>query len=160
MTVELNTYPINPSYHITDWLLTINIIHCEVFSKITKYHSAMKQTRTSLVFHQSNLHVMSHDFKGLKMNHGSPQSDWTSAISWHRWRCSAVSKKTVCKCFPASILVLTSDLFFVNVLTEMNVNISNEHNFPDVYQSANYIGSPAKFAWTPSGFIHFAHDPM
>ena len=35
------------------------------------------------------------------------------------------------------------------VLTEMNVNISNELNFSDVYRSVNYIG-----------FIHFACDPM
>ena len=35
--------------------------------------------------------------------------------------------------------------FFVNVLIEMNVNISNELNFSDVYRSVNYIGSLAKF---------------
>ena len=46
----------------------------------------------------------------------------------------------------------------VNVLIEMNVNISNELNFSDVYRSVNYIGSLAKFTWTPSGLIHFAHD--
>ena len=34
---------------------------------------------------------------------------------------------------------------FVNVLIEMNVNISNELNFSDVYRSVNYIGSRAKF---------------
>ena len=35
--------------------------------------------------------------------------------------------------------------FFVNVLIEMNVNISNEFNFSDVYRSVNYTESPAKF---------------
>ena len=34
---------------------------------------------------------------------------------------------------------------FVNVLIEMNVNISNELNFSDVYQNVNYTGSLAKF---------------
>ena len=42
--------------------------------------------------------------------------------------------------------------FFVNVLIEMNVNVSNELNFSDVYRSVNYIGSLAKFTWTPSSF--------
>ena len=49
---------------------------------------------------------------------------------------------------------------FVEVLINMNVNISNELNFSDVYQSVNYTGSVAKFTRTPLGFIHFAHDPM
>ena len=31
-------------------------------------------------------------------------------------------------------------IFFVNVFIEMNVNIYNEPNFSDVYQSVNYIG--------------------
>ena len=31
--------------------------------------------------------------------------------------------------------------FFVKVLIEMNVNISNGLNFSDVYRSVNYIGS-------------------
>ena len=35
--------------------------------------------------------------------------------------------------------------FFVKVLVESNVNISNELNFSDVYRSVNYIGSLAKF---------------
>ena len=35
--------------------------------------------------------------------------------------------------------------FFFNVLIEMNVNISNELDFSDVYRSVNYIGSLAKF---------------
>ena len=50
--------------------------------------------------------------------------------------------------------------FFVEALIEKNVNISNELNFSDAYQRVNYIWSLAKFSWTPSGFIHFAHDPM
>ena len=50
----------------------------------------------------------------------------------------------MCKCFPASILALIFR-FFVNVLTEMNVNISNELNFSDVYRSVKYIGSLANF---------------
>ena len=49
---------------------------------------------------------------------------------------------------------------FVNVLIEMNVNIRNEFNFSDVCRSVNYIGSLAKFKWTPLGLIHFARDPM
>ena len=35
--------------------------------------------------------------------------------------------------------------FFVNVLIEINVNISNELNISDVYGSVNYIWSLAKF---------------
>ena len=42
----------------------------------------------------------------------------------------------------------------------MNVNISNELNFSDVYRSVNYSGTLAKFTLTPSMFIHFARDPM
>ena len=34
--------------------------------------------------------------------------------------------------------------FFFNVLIDMNVNISNELNFSDVYRSVNYMGSLAK----------------
>ena len=49
---------------------------------------------------------------------------------------------------------------YVNVLIEMNVNISNALNFSDVYWSVNYTGLLAKFTWTPSGFTHFAPDPM
>ena len=45
----------------------------------------------------------------VKINHGSLQSDWTSATSWRHWRCSAVSRKTGRKCFPSSILALISD---------------------------------------------------
>ena len=46
------------------------------------------------------------------------------------------------------------------LLSETNLNISNELTFPDVYQSENYIGSLAKFLWTPSGLIHFTRNPM
>ena len=46
--------------------------------------------------------------------------------------CSAVRRKTVCKCFTASILVLIS-VFFIKILIETNVNISNELSFSDVY---------------------------
>ena len=42
-----------------------------------------------------------------------------------RRRCSAVSKKIVCKCFTASILALIEE-FPVEILIEMNVNISYE----------------------------------
>ena len=35
--------------------------------------------------------------------------------------------------------------FFVKVLFERNVNVSNEFNFSDVYRSVNYIESLAKF---------------
>ena len=41
--------------------------------------------------------------------------------------------------------------FFVNVLIEMNVNISDELNFSDVYRSVTYI---------ESGFIHFVDKPQ
>ena len=50
--------------------------------------------------------------------------------------------------------------FFVKVLNEMNVNVSNEVNFSDVYRSVNNIGSLAKCTRIPSGFIHFARDPL
>ena len=49
--------------------------------------------------------------------------------------------------------------FFVNVLIEMNVNISNELNFSDVYRSVNYNGSLAKwgsFTLHPTQYnLHF-----
>ena len=90
-------------------------------------------------------HATSHDFKWRQINHGSLQSDWTSATSWRHWRCSAVSRQTACKCFPASMLALISDF---NVLIEINVNISNELNFSDVYRSVNYIGSLAKITYS------------
>ena len=35
--------------------------------------------------------------------------------------------------------------FFVNILIEVNVSISNELIFSDVCRSVNYIGSLAKF---------------
>ena len=40
-------------------------------------------------------------------------------------RCSAVSRKTACKCFTDSILELIED-FFVKLLIEKSVNISNQ----------------------------------
>ena len=46
------------------------------------------------------------------------------------------------------------------VLTETNVNISNEFNLCDVYRSVNYSGSLAKFTLTALGFIHFARDQL
>ena len=61
----------------------------------------------------------------------------------HR-RCSAVSRKTAFKCFTASFFSAYIKVF-VKVLTETNVNISNELNVSDVYRSVNYIGSLAKF---------------
>ena len=76
-----------------------------------------------------------------------------------RRRCSAVSRKSTCKCFSASILELIYD-FFVKVLTERNVNISNELHFSDVYGSVNYIGSLANFTQTSLRFIHIVRDPM
>ena len=35
--------------------------------------------------------------------------------------------------------------YFVKVLIDVDVNISNELNLSDVYRSENYIGSLAKF---------------
>ena len=35
--------------------------------------------------------------------------------------------------------------FFVKILTERNVHISNEFIFSDIYRSVNYIGSLAPF---------------
>ena len=63
--------------------------------------------------------------------------------------------------FTASLLALKKDLF-VKILNETNCNIRNELNFPEVYRSVNYIGSLSKFIHvrTPSGFNHFARDPM
>ena len=40
--------------------------------------------------------------------------------------------------------------FFVNFCVEMNVNLSNEFNFSDVYRIINYTGSLTKFTWTGS----------
>ena len=42
----------------------------------------------------------------------------------------------------------------------MNVNISNEFNFSVVHGAMNRSGSLAKLTCTPSGFIHFARDPL
>ena len=38
--------------------------------------------------------------------------------------------------------------------------INNELNLPNVYRSVNYIRSLTKFTQTPSGFFHFARDPI
>ena len=46
------------------------------------------------------------------------------------------------KCFTALILALIC--LFIKVLIEINVNISSELNFSDVYGSVNYIGLQAK----------------
>ena len=68
----------------------------------------------------------------------------------------AINLREMFSCFNFSAYIR----FFVNVLIEMNVNISNELNFSDVYRSVHYTGLLAKFTWTPSGFILFEHDPM
>ena len=60
-----------------------------------------------------------------------------------RRRCSAVSEKTACKYFSGSFFIAYIK-FFVKVLIETNVNISNELNFSKVYRSVNYNGSLAK----------------
>ena len=49
-----------------------------------------------------------------------------------RRRCSTISKKTVCKCFTASILHLYK--IFIKILIQMNVNISSELNFSDDFR--------------------------
>ena len=64
----------------------------------------------------------------VKIFHGSLQSDWTSATSLML----LLAEKLRVNVF------LLQFRFFVNVLIEMNVNISNELNFSDVYRNVNY----------------------
>ena len=63
---------------------------------------------------------------------------------------------------PVNVLLQFYRLYkiFCKVLFETNVNISNELNFSDVYQSVNYIGLLAKLTRTPLGCIHFACNPV
>ena len=42
----------------------------------------------------------------------------------------------------------------------MNVNISNEFNFSVVHGAMNRSGALAELTLNPSGFIHFARDPL
>ena len=51
-----------------------------------------------------------------------------------------VGRKTVSKCFTALVLAFTEVIFFMKVLIETNVNISNELYFSDFFISVNYIG--------------------
>ena len=60
-----------------------------------------------------------------------------------RWSCSAVSRKTACKYFIASIFSAYIRLF-IEVFIETNVNLSNEIIFSAVDRSVNYIGWLAK----------------
>ena len=46
--------------------------------------------------------------------------------------------------------------FFINVLIEIDVSISNELHFSGVYQSVNYIRSLAKFTWFQGSFTLYA----
>ena len=62
-----------------------------------------------------------------------------------RQHCSD-SRKTRCKSFTASFFS-TYIRFFVKVLIETNVNISNELNFSNVYRRVNYLVSLAKLTW-------------
>ena len=55
-----------------------------------------------------------------------------------RRRYSAVSRKTACKSFSASILGLCK--VFVKVLIDTDVNISNELILSDVYRSVMTLG--------------------
>ena len=124
-------------------------------------------------------HATSHD-------HSSLQSDWTSATSWRHWRCSVISRKTACKCFPASILAFTciSETFcqrfdwneckykqwtqFFWCLSKCKLHWVAGKVFMSPFgvhslctiPNLVYSGSLAKFSWTPSGFIHFARDPI
>ena len=122
-------------------------------------------------------HAMSHDGNWRQNNPWFSTICWTSATSWRLWRCSAVRNKTACKCF-FWFNFSSYVRFFVDFWVEMNIDISNELNFSAVYRrisyigslakftwtpnyrSINYIGSLAKFTWTRSGFIHFARDSM
>ena len=65
----------------------------------------------------------------VKINHGSLQSDWTSAMSWRQWRCSTVSRKTAVNDFFFCFNVALIPDFLLKFLIEKNVNISNELNF-------------------------------
>ena len=57
--------------------------------------------------------------------------------------CTEMSRTTL-KMFHCFILTAYVR-FFVNILSETNVNISNELTFSDVYQRVKYNGSQAKF---------------
>ena len=43
---------------------------------------------------------------------------------------------------------------FVKALIEINVNMSNELNFSDVFQSVNYIGLLAKFTLHATSVVY------
>ena len=64
-------------------------------------------------------------------------------MALYNLRCSAVSRRTACKCFNASVLAAYIKVF-VKILIERTVNISNELISSDMYRSVNYIGSIAK----------------
>ena len=66
------------------------------------------------------------------LTHGSLQFDWTSVTSG--CYIGAVSGKTACKCFTASILGL-----YKTHSLKQNVTISNEPTFSDVYRNVNNI---------------------
>ena len=57
--------------------------------------------------------------------------------------CSAVNRKLCVNIFCVNFSSYKN--FFVKVLIEMNVNISNGLQFCDVYRSVNYIGLLANF---------------
>ena len=51
--------------------------------------------------------------------------------------------------------------FFVKVLIERNVDMSNGLNFSDVYRGVNYTGSLAIFTGTPEWVpVNIASDPV
>ena len=50
------------------------------------------------------------------------------------------AEKTACKCLTASIKAFSFIRLFIKVLIEMNVNISEQLIFSDVYRSVNYTG--------------------
>ena len=95
-------------------LLNLNIYILDVFTE--KPYSKPLERNVVYIPIITLSHPTSYEFNDVKIIHGSLQSEWTSAMSFN---------------------------FFVNVLIEMNVNVSNELNFSD--RSVNYIGSLARF---------------
>ena len=74
-----------------------------------------------------------------------------------RRRCSTISKKTVCKCFTASILHLYK--IFIKILIEMNVNISSELNFSDDFRCRiHWVAS--KVNMNPFGFPNVVYTSI
>ena len=99
--------------------------HIEILTVIVYKLNSSIANHMGIMYLCSNNNIEQCYVSDVKINHGC------NLVG--RWRFSGVNRKLCVNVLPTvSILALMKD-FSVKLLIEVNVNISNEHKFSDVY---------------------------